>query len=236
MGSMGNDAALPVLSDRPKVFYNYFKQLFAQVTNPPIDPIREELVMSLVSFIGPRPNLLGDRRHRAADAARGAAADPDAGQHGEDPARRALLGGAFRSIELDICYPAHVGRERHGGRAREPRRACGGRDPAGLQHPDPVRPQRGAGRAADSRAARDRRRARAPGEEGPAHVGGPGRRDRLGARGASLRVARGLRRGGDPPVSRARDARADFRRRFPRSIPRNRASASSRRSARACTR
>src|SRR6185437_5338421 len=59
VGSMGNDAALPVLSDRSKVFYNYFKQLFAQVTNPPIDPIREELVMSLVSFIGPRPNLLG---------------------------------------------------------------------------------------------------------------------------------------------------------------------------------
>jgi hypothetical protein len=59
VGSMGNDAALPVLSDRPKILYNYFKQLFAQVTNPPIDPIREELVMSLVSFIGPRPNLLG---------------------------------------------------------------------------------------------------------------------------------------------------------------------------------
>ncbi|MFM9913031.1 MAG: glutamate synthase large subunit [Methylophilaceae bacterium] len=58
-GSMGNDSALPVLSSRPKVLYNYFKQLFAQVTNPPIDPIREELVMSLVTFIGPKPNLLG---------------------------------------------------------------------------------------------------------------------------------------------------------------------------------
>ena len=58
-GSMGNDAALPVLSNKPKVLYNYFKQLFAQVTNPPIDPIREALVMSLVTFIGPRPNLLG---------------------------------------------------------------------------------------------------------------------------------------------------------------------------------
>jgi glutamate synthase (NADPH) large chain len=57
-GSMGNDAALPVLSNKPKVLYNYFKQLFAQVTNPPIDPIREELVMSLVTFIGPKPNLL----------------------------------------------------------------------------------------------------------------------------------------------------------------------------------
>ena len=58
-GSMGNDSALPVLSNRPKILYNYFKQLFAQVTNPPIDPIRENIVMSLVTFIGPKPNLLG---------------------------------------------------------------------------------------------------------------------------------------------------------------------------------
>ena len=58
-GSMGNDAALPVLSNKNKPLYNYFKQLFAQVTNPPIDPIREEIVMSLISFIGPKPNLLG---------------------------------------------------------------------------------------------------------------------------------------------------------------------------------
>ncbi len=58
-GSMGNDAALPVLSSKNKVLYNYFKQLFAQVTNPPIDPIREEIVMSLTSFVGPKPNLLG---------------------------------------------------------------------------------------------------------------------------------------------------------------------------------
>ena len=59
MGSMGNDSALPILSNKAKSFYTYFKQLFAQVTNPPIDPIREELVMSLVTFIGPKPNLLG---------------------------------------------------------------------------------------------------------------------------------------------------------------------------------
>ena len=58
-GSMGTDSALPVLSDKSKTLYAYFKQLFAQVTNPPIDPIREEeLVMSLVSFVGPKPNLL----------------------------------------------------------------------------------------------------------------------------------------------------------------------------------
>ena len=68
VGSMGTDTPISALSDRPKLLYSYFKQLFAQVTNPPIDPIREELVMSLVSFIGPRPNLLdlestsGERR------------------------------------------------------------------------------------------------------------------------------------------------------------------------------
>jgi len=56
-GSMGNDAPISALSDRPKQLFTYFKQNFAQVTNPPIDPIREELVMSLVSIIGPRPNL-----------------------------------------------------------------------------------------------------------------------------------------------------------------------------------
>ncbi|MCG5245448.1 glutamate synthase large subunit [Methylorubrum extorquens] len=58
VGSMGSDTPLSALSDKPKLLYTYFKQNFAQVTNPPIDPIREEAVMSLVSFIGPRPNLL----------------------------------------------------------------------------------------------------------------------------------------------------------------------------------
>ena len=57
-GSMGNDTPISALSDKPKPLFTYFKQNFAQVTNPPIDPIREELVMSLVSIIGPRPNLL----------------------------------------------------------------------------------------------------------------------------------------------------------------------------------
>jgi glutamate synthase domain-containing protein 2/glutamate synthase domain-containing protein 1/glutamate synthase domain-containing protein 3 len=56
-GSMGNDAALSVLSNHSRNLYDYFHQLFAQVTNPPIDPIREESVMSLVSYIGPQGNL-----------------------------------------------------------------------------------------------------------------------------------------------------------------------------------
>src|SRR5438128_10741761 len=57
VGSMGTDTPISALSDKPKLLFTYFKQNFAQVTNPPIDPIREELVMSLVSIIGPRPNL-----------------------------------------------------------------------------------------------------------------------------------------------------------------------------------
>ena len=60
VGSMGNDAALAVLSSRPQLLFNYFKQLFAQVTNPPIDPLREELVMSLMSFVGRQRNLLAE--------------------------------------------------------------------------------------------------------------------------------------------------------------------------------
>ncbi|OWK23868.1 hypothetical protein AJ87_27960 [Rhizobium yanglingense] len=58
IGSMGTDTPISAMSDKSKLLYTYFKQNFAQVTNPPIDPIREELVMSLVSFIGPRPNIL----------------------------------------------------------------------------------------------------------------------------------------------------------------------------------
>lgn len=58
VGSMGNDSALAVLSDKPRMIYDYFKQLFAQVTNPAIDSIREEVVMSLECYIGPEGNLL----------------------------------------------------------------------------------------------------------------------------------------------------------------------------------
>src|SRR6202023_3257768 len=57
IGSMGNDTPISALSDKPKLLFTYFKENLAEVTTPPIDPIREELVMSLVSIIGPRPNL-----------------------------------------------------------------------------------------------------------------------------------------------------------------------------------
>ena len=65
VGSMGNDTPLAVLSSEPQLLFNYFKQLFAQVTNPPIDSIREQLVMSLSVNIGPRTNVLGERPEHA---------------------------------------------------------------------------------------------------------------------------------------------------------------------------
>ena len=110
-GSMGNDSPLAVLSDRNKPLYNYFKQLFAQVTNPPIDPIRESIVMILNSFIGPKPNLLDIN-----------AVNPPMRLEVNQPvldfddmARlRAIAqhsSGKFKSFEIDICYPATWGHE-----------------------------------------------------------------------------------------------------------------------------
>jgi glutamate synthase domain-containing protein 2/glutamate synthase domain-containing protein 1/glutamate synthase domain-containing protein 3 len=61
LGSMGSDVPLACLSDRPQSLFSYFKQLFAQVTNPPIDPIREEMVMSLISYIGTERNILDEK-------------------------------------------------------------------------------------------------------------------------------------------------------------------------------
>jgi glutamate synthase (NADPH/NADH) large chain len=108
-GSMGNDAALPVLSNKNKVLYNYFKQLFAQVTNPPIDPIREEIVMSLTTFIGPKPNLLGV--DETDPPFRLEALQPVLSN--EDIAKLRKIHkttkGHFKSLVLDITYPAKHG-------------------------------------------------------------------------------------------------------------------------------
>uniref|UniRef100_A0A2X0SHF0 Glutamate synthase [NADPH] large chain n=1 Tax=Candidatus Nitrotoga fabula TaxID=2182327 RepID=A0A2X0SHF0_9PROT len=108
-GSMGNDAALPVLSDKNKGLYNYFKQLFAQVTNPPIDPIREEIVMSLTSFIGPKPNLLGidemDPPLRL-EVPQPVLSNADLAKLCEIST---LTKGQYKARVLDITYPASEG-------------------------------------------------------------------------------------------------------------------------------
>ncbi|MDP2248064.1 MAG: glutamate synthase-related protein, partial [Nitrosomonadales bacterium] len=110
-GSMGNDSALPVLSNRPKLLYYYFKQLFAQVTNPPIDPIREELVMSLVTFIGPKPNLLGIDETNP--PLRLEASQPVLLQDelAQLKSIDTLTQNRYRSLTLDITYPVAQGRQ-----------------------------------------------------------------------------------------------------------------------------
>ncbi|MDO4937195.1 MAG: glutamate synthase-related protein [Sutterellaceae bacterium] len=111
IGSMGNDAALPVLSRKNKSFFLYFKQLFAQVTNPPIDPIREELVTSLMSFIGPKPNLLDvnnvnpPRRLEVLQPVL-VEQDMDKLEHIAD-----FTDGKFKSRTIDITYPSAWGSE-----------------------------------------------------------------------------------------------------------------------------
>lgn len=108
-GSMGNDAALPVLSNREKPLYNYFKQLFAQVTNPPIDPIREAMVMSLVTFIGPKPNLLAVNETNP--PLRLEASQPVLSLAGLEKIRNieALTNGEYKSMVLDVTYEASKG-------------------------------------------------------------------------------------------------------------------------------
>jgi glutamate synthase (NADPH/NADH) large chain len=111
VGSMGTDTPISALSDKAKLLHTYFKQNFAQVTNPPIDPIREELVMSLVSFIGPRPNILdlqGSSKQKRLEVFQPILTN--------DELERIRQIGAvpdneFRTLTLDITYPAEAGAE-----------------------------------------------------------------------------------------------------------------------------
>ncbi|HLU80147.1 MAG TPA: glutamate synthase-related protein [Burkholderiaceae bacterium] len=109
IGSMGNDAPLAVLSHRPKPFYNYFRQLFAQVTNPPIDPIREQMVMSLVSFIGPKPNLLDINNVNPPQRIEVSQPVLDFAAMAQIRNIEKITHGKFRCYELDITYPAQWG-------------------------------------------------------------------------------------------------------------------------------
>ena len=108
VGSMGTDTPISALSRKSKLLYTYFKQNFAQVTNPPIDPIREELVMSLVSFIGPRPNILdleGTSRRKRLEVRQPILTNEDLEKirsigHFED---------SFDTKTLDMTYPSEQG-------------------------------------------------------------------------------------------------------------------------------
>jgi glutamate synthase (NADPH/NADH) large chain/glutamate synthase (ferredoxin) len=111
IGSMGNDSPLAVLSDKNKQLSSYFKQLFAQVTNPPIDPIREAIVMSLVSFIGPKPNLLDINQINPPMRLEVSQPILDAQDMVKLRNIDSFTKGKFKSALLDITYPVSWGRE-----------------------------------------------------------------------------------------------------------------------------
>ncbi|NOZ42703.1 MAG: glutamate synthase large subunit [Alphaproteobacteria bacterium] len=109
LGAMGTDTPISALSSKSKLLYSYFKQNFAQVTNPPIDPIREEAVMSLVSFIGPRPNLLdreGIGTHKRLEVRQPILSN-------EDLEKIRTIGDIpdnnFRTVTIDVTYDAARG-------------------------------------------------------------------------------------------------------------------------------
>src|SRR5579885_1814677 len=109
VGSMGNDTPISALSDKPKLLFTYFKQNFAQVTNPPIDPIREELVMSLVSIIGPRPNIFdleGLSKTKRLEVRQPILTNEDLEKI---RSISEMSGDHFKSLTFDITYPAEHG-------------------------------------------------------------------------------------------------------------------------------
>ena len=199
VGSMGNDAALAVLSERPVLLFSYFKQLFAQVTNPPIDPLREELVMSLMSFIGRQKNLLDETpEHVRQLKLRQPFLTP------EDMDRLRLAGHPDVQVaDLDMTFPAGGGGEALE-RALDDifRRAeaaiAGARD-----DPRAHRPGRRAGPRADPGAAGRRRAAPPPDPRRPAQPRRDHPRGGRAARGDALRAALRLRRQRRLPDHRA---------------------------------
>ena len=206
VGSMGTDTPISALSDKSKLLYTYFKQNFAQVTNPPIDPIREELVMSLVSFIGPRPNILdleGTSRRKRLEVRQPILTNEDLEKirsHRPFRGPRSTPRPSTSPIRPSRARPAWTARST--GCATAPKRRC-----TAATTSSSCRTAR-SGRTASPIPAllATRRRAQLPDPQGLAHLGRPRGRVRRAARGASLRVPRRLRRRGDQPVSRLRDA------------------------------
>ena len=204
---MGTDTPLAVLSDRPQLLYDYFKQNFAQVTNPPIDPIREALVMSLVSMIGPRPNLLG---HQAGTHKRLEVSQPILTNEDLEKIRsiHETLDGAFRTIDArrDLAGRAATRRRSR----RRSQRLCWEATEAVLADINVlILSDRGdlEGPAADPGRAGHRRGPPSSDPPGPADADRPRRRDRRGARGPPFLRARRLWRRGGQSLARLRHDR-----------------------------
>ena len=204
-GSMGTDTPLAVLSNRPQLLYSYFKQLFAQVTNPPVDAIREEIIMAVDTSIGPEGNLL---EPTPASARQIELATPVL-RNEELEKLRNLDGGPHRTASRRH-HPHAVRRiarrrrpqGRHRGDARGGQQGHRRRQ----QHHHPVRPRARPRPRADPGAAGGGGGAAPPAARRVAHPRGPGHRERRAARGAPLRAAARLRRQRHQPVPGVRVA------------------------------
>ena len=199
---MGTDTPLACLSDKPQPLFNYFKQLFAQVTNPPIDPIREELVMSLTSYIGTERNILEETPQHCHTLK---LPHPILTNRDLEKLRRVSAGRFPRHHAAD-AVPRGRRREGTGARARRPVPPRVARDADRLHAADSFRPRRGRRIRAHPQPAGADRRAQSPGARRDAHAGGADYRIRRAARGDALRAADRLRRERGQSVSGHRNA------------------------------
>ena len=183
VGSMGNDSSLAVLSDRKPLLYSYFKQLFAQVTNPPIDSIREAVVMSVQASVGSERNLLDETPEHA----RQLVIDNPILLDSELEQLRQVRSAIFKSRTLDITWPVAEGAA---GMERALERVFAEADAAlaaRREHPHPLGPRRRARARAHPVAARRLRGASPPRPRGHAPPGGPRPRVGRGAQRAQRR-------------------------------------------------
>ena len=238
IGSMGTDTPIAVLSEKPRLLFDYFQQLFAQVTNPPLDAIREELVTSLSATLGPEGNLLDPT---PASCRQVVLPTPILTQRraGQAPLhqRRRRVPRA-QAVRRRRALPRRRGRRRPPPRPRRHPDEGVGRHRGRRQAHHPLRPPLERRAGADPVAAAHLGGAPPPHPREDPHAGRAHRRDRRGPRGAPHGAAPRLRRGGHQPVPRLRhDRRHDQERAAARASPSARPSATtSRRAARACSR
>ena len=215
IGSMGNDLSLAVLSDQAPPLFSYFKQLFAQVTNPPIDPIREEVVMSLATSLGTELNLFGETPEHAHKLA----LEQPILLNRELETLRHVSYEEFAALHDRHHLAGRAGGRGDRGRARSRLRRSPRRDRRGREHHRPLRPADGPEPRADPLAAGGRLRPPPPRARGHAAARGDHPRVGRAPRGAPLRHAARLRRERDQPVSDARDARPAGLRRAHHAVP-----------------
>ena len=199
IGSMGTDVPLACLSDRPQPLFNYFKQLFAQVTNPPIDPIREELVMSLISYIGTERNILDEAPENCHTLK---LPHPILTNRDLEKLRR-VASGDLLATTLPALFRAEDGEKglKHAlDDLEQPRFAC--REPRRLHAAHHLRSWRRSDLRAYSQPAGHGRRTQSAGSGKDPHAGRAHYRERRTARGHALCPAHRLRRQRHQPVSR----------------------------------